>query len=144
MAGQYKVVFNPFTQNLDYVRKDDAGGNIVLENVACDAAVEAGDWVRMSGGQAVRAQADNATNGNVIGVCEEKISPTVCNIRVLGVTAPIYAGLTENAEYYLSDTLPGKMSLVAPTASGTVVIKVGQAFTAQEFLVLKGLRLVRS
>lgn len=144
MAGAYKIIFNPFTINFDYVRKDDAGGNVVLENVPCEAAALVTHAIRMSGGTAVRAQANNTSNGNFLGIIEEKITSTLCNVRVLGVSPSIFTGLTENEEYFLSDINPGEITTTAPTASGSVIIRVGQAFSATELLVLKGVRIIRN
>lgn len=142
--AKYRIVFNPFTSNFDYVRRDDAGGNVVLENVPCEALALVSHAVRMSGGIAIRSIANNATNGNVIGVIESKPTTTTANIRILGLSSSIFTGLTENADYYLSDTVAGELTLTAPTASGSVVIRVGQAFSATELIVLKGIRIVRT
>lgn len=142
--SKYRIVFNPFTSNFDYVRRDDGNGNIVLEQIPCEALALPGHAVRMSGGIAVRAQADNATNGNLLGIIEQKYNSTLCDVRVVGVSGSIYTGLTENAEYFLSDTTPGELTLTAPTAPGTVILRVGQAFSATELMVLKGIRIVRN
>ena len=115
-----------------------------IDGVTCEAAAVTGDWVRMSGGVAVRALADSITNSNVIGVIEEKITSTICTVRFLGETLPLYVGLDETKEYYLSPTLPGKMQVAPPTNPGEVVVKLGQPFSATEFLVLKGARYVRA
>lgn len=118
--------------------------NTVIKNVTCDATVYIGALVRMSGGIAVNALADNADNANVIGIVEDKSSATVCVIRFLGVTNPIFAGLDETKEYYLSDVTPGLITTTIPVTSGHVVLKVGQPFNDKQLLVLKGTRLVRS
>ena len=139
---KYKVIFNPFTSDLDFVSTDT--GHTVLTDIPVDPTVGVGDWVRMESGVAVRALADSRVHANVIGVCEFKAGAAIGNIRVLGVTDSIFAGLDETLEYYLSDVNPGKMVTVPPSASGTVVIKVGQPYDATKFLVLKGIRFVKS
>lgn len=115
-----------------------------LEGVPCEAAAQVGHWVRMSGGTAVRAQADVLANSNVIGVIEAKSSATVCTIRFLGETEDIFVGLDETKEYFLSEITPGEMTVIPPATPGNVIIKVGQPVTATSFLVLKGSRYVRS
>lgn len=142
--AKYRLVFNPFTSNFDYVRRDDGSGNIVLEQVPCEADALVGHAIRMAGGIAVRAQANNSTNGNFFGIIETKYNATLCDIRVQGVSGSIYSGLTENVEYFLSDLVAGEISTTSPTASGSVIIRVGQAFSATELLVIKGIRVVRS
>jgi len=118
--------------------------NIVLTNVTCSASVSVGDFLFINPSNiADRALADSAANSNVLGMCETKVTPTVCNIRVLGVTAPIFASLDPTLEYYLSDVTPGAITITPPTLSGHVVLKVGQPFSDTKFFVLKGPRLVR-
>lgn len=115
-----------------------------LVGVPCEASAQVGHWVRMSSGTAVRAQADVFANSNVIGVIEEKSSPTVCTIRFLGETLDIFTGLDETKEYYLSEITPGEMTTIPPTTPGNIIIKVGQPVTATAFLVLKGTRIQRA
>lgn len=120
------------------------GANVVLTNVPCLASVYVGAAVRMdSGGTAQNAIADSIANSNVIGIVENKPSSTTCNIRVLGVSDAIFAGLDVTKEYYLSDAVAGELSTSIPTASGSVVLRVGQPFSATEFLMNKGQQVVR-
>lgn len=118
--------------------------DLVLPNVPCDSAVTVGDWVRMESGLAVKALADGLDNSNILGLVESKAGSAFANVRVLGVTAPIFSGLDETKEYYLSDVTAGDMDVSVPTASGHVVLKVGQPYSDTQFLVLKGIRMVRS
>ena len=118
--------------------------NLSIANVTCDASVFLGAVVRMNAsGEAENALADSLANSNIIGIVTEKPSSTVCTIRVLGVTDSIFTGLDVTQEYYLSDTNAGELSTSIPTASGSVIIKVGQPYSNTEFLVLKGSRTVR-
>ena len=119
--------------------------DMVLLNVPCDPSVNVGDWVRMDGtGTAIQAIADSLANSNVIGLVEFKPSITSCNIRVLGVSEPLFVGLDETKEYYLSNTTAGAMDLTVPVTSGHIVLKVGQPYDSQRLLVLKGTRMQRS
>lgn len=118
--------------------------DIVIPNVPCDPTVVVGNWVRMENGIAVNALADTFDNSNIIGLVEMKSTSITANIRVLGVTAPIFSGLDETREYYLSDISSGDMALTIPTDPGTVVLKLGQPYSVTQFLVLKGIRMVRS
>lgn len=118
--------------------------NIVLENVECEASVFIGAVVRMDSGIAKNALANNKANSNVIGVVQNKISSTRCDIRVTGITPEIFSGLDDTKEYFLSDTVAGVITTSIPTASGTVVVKIGQPFTDKMFLVLKQIMAVRA
>lgn len=117
--------------------------NAILTGVPCDASVVIGDFVRMDSGVAVKAIADNLTNSNVLGLVELVNGDSTCTVRINGVSESLFAGLNEGLEYYLSDTTPGAITSVAPTASGTVVLKLGQPFDAQRLIVLKGSRILR-
>ena len=120
--------------------------DIVIPDTPCDPSVTVGDWVIMVSGVAQKALADSLDNSNVIGLVESKNGSTSVNIRVLGVSAPIFVGLDESKEYYLSDSVAGTMAPqnLVPTASGSVIIKLGQPYSPQRFLVLKGIRMQRS
>jgi hypothetical protein len=115
------------------------GANVVLDNVDCDASVYVGAAVRMTGaGLAINAIADNVTNSNVIGIVESKSSSVKCNIRVVGVSLPVFLALDVTKEYYLSNTVAGALQTNVPTTSGHVKLKLGQPFSATEFLFSKG------
>lgn len=120
--------------------------NTVITGVTCDASVYVGAAVRMdSFGVAQNALADSVDNANVIGFVVAKASPTSCTIRFLGVTeGDIFAGLDVTKEYYLSSTVAGDITTVAPSTPGEVLVKLGQPFSATKFLVLKGIRIIRS
>lgn len=117
----------------------ESKSGLVLTNVPCDASVFVGAAVRMTGGgTAVNALADSLANSNMIGIVQFKPSSTLCNIRVLGLTPDIYVGLDVSKEYFLSDINAGEITTTIPTASGHIVLKVGQPFSAIKLLVLKG------
>ena len=120
--------------------------SVVLNNVPCDPTVIVTDAVRMSGGIAIKALADSITNSNIIGVVEAKITSILCRVRVAGVTPEIFAGLDETKEYYLSDSTAGVIveEGSAPTAAGSVLVRIGQPFSSTRMFVTKGIRIIRS
>lgn len=120
--------------------------NVVLLNVPCDATVYVGAAVRMDSlGVAYNALADSLSNSNVIGIVQNKASSVLCDIRVLGVTPAVFAGLDVTKEYFLSDVTAGLVTDTAPTAgAGKVILILGQPFSATTFLVNKRIRIVQS
>jgi hypothetical protein len=117
--------------------------NAILTGVPCDATVVVGDFVRMDGGTAIKAIANSLDNSNVLGLVEQVNDDSTCTVRINGVSEPIFSGLDEALEYYLSDSVAGAITVVAPTASGTVVLKLGQPFDTERLIVLKGSRILR-
>lgn len=116
----------------------------ILKNIDCDASVYIGSFVRINtSGIAVNAIADTYSNSNVIGLVESKSSSTKCDIRVSGVSLPIYSGLNADYDYFLSDTVAGLLTDTVPTTSGHIKIKLGQAFGTDKFVMAKGERVVR-
>lgn len=121
------------------------GTNIVLTDVPCETSVYIGAAVIMKvNGEAKNALADSLANSNVIGIVESKPSVAECNIRVIGATTDIYTGLDVTKEYYLSATVAGELTTSIPTASGHVILKVGQPFSANSMLFMKSTRIVRA
>lgn len=121
------------------------GANVVLSKVPCETSVYVGAAVIMqASGIAKNALADSEANSNVIGIVESKPSVAECDIRVLGTTADIFAGLDVSKEYYLSATVAGGVTISPPTATGNIMLRVGQPFSATEMLVNKGQRIVRT
>lgn len=117
--------------------------NAVLTGVPCDPSVVTGDFVRIDSGIAVKALADSFENSNVLGLAEVVNGDGTCTVRINGVSSSIFSGLDETLEYYLSDVTAGAITDEAPTASGHVVIKLGQPFDSQRLIVLKGSRIIR-
>lgn len=118
--------------------------DLVLPNVPCHSSVVPGNWVRMSSGIAIKALADSKGNSNILGLVETKTSSTFANVRVLGVSSALFSNLDETLEYFLSDISSGGMDTIVPTSPGHVVLKLGQPFNSTQFLVHKGVRIVRS
>ena len=121
----------------------EVSANIVLTNIVCASAVAVGNWVYMDASE-VAQQADNgsAATSNVLGVCTSKQSATECTVRVLGITADLFAGLDVTKEYFLGTS--GGITTTPPTATGTVMLKIGQPFSATKMFVQKGQRVIRS
>jgi hypothetical protein len=117
--------------------------NSVIKGIQLDPSVVLGDAVKIIGGIAYPAQADSLENSNVLGVVEQ-IDGMTGQIRVAGVTLPIYSGLEEDKEYFLSDQIAGGLQDVPPTASGSVLLRIGQPYDEQRLFVLKGERTVRA
>lgn len=117
--------------------------NAILTGVPCDATVATGDFVRMDAGIAIKAIANSLENSNVLGLVEQVNGDSTCTVRINGVSQSLFSGLNEALEYYLSDSVAGAITTVAPLTSGHAVLKLGQPFDATRLIVLKGSRIVR-
>lgn len=132
------IKFNIFTSNFDYV---GAGATSLdpqlLQAVPCLAATAVGDWVRMNGATAEKAQANIEANADVIGVVEAKPTATTATIRISGRSSAIFVGLDATKDYYLSAATAGAMvtESAVPSASGNVVLPLGKPFNATQFIV---------
>ncbi len=122
-----------------------SNANVVLTNVPCDPSVIVTDAVKMVAGVAYQAQADAVGNSNLIGIVQSKSSSVLCDIRVTGITPPIFTGLDETKEYYLSTSTAGLVvdETIATGGAGSVIIRVGQPFSSTEMFVSKGMRIIR-
>jgi hypothetical protein len=140
MASNFKLSFNPFTSGFDYAPVDMDFS--ILRDVQCEAGTVVGDAVRMSSGIAIRAIANSVTNSNIIGIVEDITDAGIASIRIGGLTSEIYTNLEENKDYYLSDSNPGKLTTIPPSNSGSIILRVGQAFSLTKLIVSKGLSLV--
>jgi hypothetical protein len=119
--------------------------SILISDVDCEPSVLVGNWVRMNSlGVAVNALANNKANSNVIGLVEAKSGNTKCTIRVIGLSSVVFTGLDTSEEYYLSDVNPGQMTTTPPTAPGTFVVRLGQPFSSNRFLINRSIRFKRS
>lgn len=130
--------FNIFTSNFDIV---GAGSTSLdpqlLQSVPCLAATAVGDWVRMNGATAEKAQADTETNADVIGLVEAKPTATTATIRISGRSSAIFVGLDPTKDYFLSAAASGAMvsETSTPAAAGNVVLGLGKPFSATQFIV---------
>lgn len=93
---------------------------------------------------AKNALADSEANSLVAGIVIAKSSPTLCDISLPGLTTAIFFSLDVLEEYYLSDVYPGALVKLAdaPSASGTVKVKVGRAVDTSRLLVVAGDRII--
>lgn len=141
----YKIIARDPSGKKLQIDPDTLGGaNVVIPSVPCEASVFVGSAVIMqASGIAKNGLADSLANSNIIGIVESKTSSLVCNIRVLGVSGSLFVGLDVTKEYYLSETVLGGISTVPPVNSGSVILKIGQPYSATEMLVNKGQRTVR-
>lgn len=120
------------------------GQVIVDANVPCNSSVSIGDWVVMdSGGIAQKASASSLATSNVFGLVGTKLTSTLANVLIVGVSSALFTSLDLTKEYYLSET-PGEMTTTPPSSPGSVVLKLGQPYSSTRFVILKGLRIVRS
>ena len=141
-----KLRFNPFIGNLDYTEDQtflsNSGSLVFTTN--CDVSVDVEDVVIMNSGIAVQAIASSISTGRAIGLCERKLSPTSCIVIVSGISEIGFTGLSENRDYFLSDSTPGQLIITPPSASGSVVMKLGTALTDSSFVVNRELKVIRS
>lgn len=120
------------------------GANVVLYNIACEISVYVGAAVYIQNtGVAANAIATSLATSNVLGIVEGKSTTTLCNIRVIGASSPLFIGLDVTKEYYLSDTVDGLITTTIPSTTGHVALKLGQPLSQTEFVVLKGNRILR-
>lgn len=107
----------------------------ILTNQLTDPSVNVGDAVRKNGsGTIIQAIANNETNGNMLGFVTFKGSSTSATIQTAGIMT-VLSGLTENAEYWLSDSVAGAIQLTPPTANGSVQVSAGQALSSTQFVI---------
>lgn len=138
---------NPIQSKI--VENDHGGGggstgDNTIEDITCDASVAVGNLVRMNGSTVVNALADSFTNSKVIGVCVSKSNATTCNVQVTGYTDNIFAGLATNSIYFLSDSTPGGITTVPPTASGSVIQQIGKPQSTTSMVINITVGLVRA
>ena len=106
--------------------------------VSCDVSVSIGDAVYVSASDTVdkaSAEVGVGQTEDAMGIVVEKPTTTTARIIAAGVTPDIYAGLTPKATYYVSDTTPGAITDVPPTATGAKLQEVGIALSSTKLLV---------
>ncbi len=97
-------------------------------------ALSAGDVVAINNsGQAIQADATQASTANVIGICVANISGTI-SVQQVGNNTGV-SGLTAGTKYYLG-TSAGALSATAPNAVGNVVYQLGFAKGTGEIIVV--------
>lgn len=75
-----------------------------------------GDWVRLSGGAYVEAQANTAANAEVVGVISAVADVDNFTLQVAGRVTGL-SGLTANSVHYLSAATAGAATATEPTGS---------------------------
>lgn len=75
-----------------------------------------GDWVRLSGGAYVEAQANTAANAEVVGVVSAVADVDNFTLQVAGRVTGL-SGLTANSVHYLSAATAGAATATEPTGS---------------------------
>ena len=90
-----------------------------------------GDWLKFTTGTDLyeQAQANNATNGDVVGLCKEAINVNSFVFQQVGLNNSSFTGLT-TGNYFLSTTVAGAMSLAAALNDDEVSVPVFIADTA--------------
>lgn len=116
---------------------------IVLEDMPSLASVSAGDWVYLDSGTVTEAQADAESTSRIIGVCIAKPTATTADVQTTGITPSIFAGLSTNEHYFLSETTAGAQDLTPPTTSGHVVMLVGRAISSTQMIIELGEPLIK-
>jgi hypothetical protein len=116
----------------------------ILDSAPCDVSVYVGAAVRMAGATVLNALADSITTAHVIGIVVAKPTATTCNVQLCGITASVLSGLTVGSYHFLSDTTAGLVTTSVPTAADSVVINLGQPYTATRFIVQITTPLIRA
>jgi len=91
-----------------------------------EGTIVAGDVVRFNGTQYVRAQANSDSNSQIFGIVE-RISGGKIWIALTGLVDT--TSLTAGTTYYLSQTLPGKITSTKPTTGIVKPVLVGVSTT---------------
>jgi len=110
----------------------------VLEgNYSAFAALDAGDFVAFindSGTLKIRPALANNTQTKAIGFVKNSyaLNDSV-KVYISGIN--ILSGMLANKEYFLSDTLPGKIQSTPPTTVGSIFQQVGTSLSATQLNV---------
>lgn len=110
-------------------------GSTALDiDMNCTATEQVGDAVYVFGDGEVR-QANNSdiSIAKVLGFVVNKSSDTTCKVRVAGVVDD-FTGLSSGSQYFLSG-VSGDIDTIAPTTTGSVLVRVGQAIDSDRFMV---------
>lgn len=115
--------------------------------VECDLGLVIGQVVYVDMFGVLRAAlADGIATGRVIGVMwdQDNSFGTPCGIKAVGPVSA-YTGLIVGKEYFLSDTIPGGLTVTPPVGSGHIVQKIGTAIESDTLFVnLTTLPIIRS
>lgn len=122
-----KVVINATDVRFSIVQTIDI-------EMGCTAVETIGDAVYViSDGQVRQANNSDISTAKVMGFIVSKDSDTTCKVRVAGVMDE-FTGLVAGSQYFLNN-VNGDIDLTAPTVSGSVIVRTGQALSSDKFLV---------
>lgn len=97
-----------------------------------------GDWVRLSGGDYVEAQANSATNAEVVGVVSAVADVNNFTLQVAGRVTGL-SGLTANAVHFLDASTAGAATATEPTGgSVSKPVLIADSTTSGWVLQMRG------
>ncbi len=127
--------------------KDEVGDRIIINatdvllsaipqdvDMVCTAIEQIGDAVYTnSAGEVRQANNSSISTAKVTGFIISKASATSCKVRLFGLI-DTFTGLDVGKEYFLSG-VSGDIDLAVPTATGSVLSRVGQAVKNDLFFI---------
>jgi len=133
-----KYVFNPFTGTLDSIDDTASAANSIISAVGAfttDTGVVVGELVYASGSFAAD-EADNSAvgTGPAIGIVTAKPTTTTATVAFAGEVS-VLSGLTVGADFFMGTNGSIILAGVLPTATGSVIQKVGVAVSTTTLLL---------
>jgi hypothetical protein len=120
----------------------------LILDASCDAALVVGDCVYAVGidlgglPQVALCDITNPVKVPAIGLLESKSAPTICKVRLFGVSSSFFT-LTGGQKYYVG--FNGKLTLTQPLMTGRFYVQImGIALDASTFLVKVNYPIVRN
>lgn len=111
-----------------------SGSQDVDIDMNCTANEQVGDAVYIFAGLDVRqANNSNISTAKVVGFIVSKSRTTSCKVRIAG-RIDVFVGMTIGSQYFL-DNVDGEIGENAPTTTGSVLVRVGQAIDTDVFLI---------
>lgn len=124
-----------------------ASQSLVVVSAACDSTVKAGHAVYLDPVRKVFkvARADTNSTSNALGVVSVKTGTKNCTVVFAGlITLDPLVDFVVGADYFLSDSALGGLSLVPPTSGGSTVLKMATALSKNVLIIKIALRLRRA
>lgn len=118
------------------------GGDGSVVTLDCDPSVQVGDFVRVSSGILVRANATSLASSQVVGVIEFKTTATSAELRVSGAMPSPYLNLITGLQCFLG--VDGKPTHIPPSAAGEILLPIGRVVGPGIFGVNIGMRIIRA
>jgi len=137
------IDFNFIHGKFDLVNKGQGSTTVsqLTETVSCDTTVAVGDVVKSNGIKCLKAQANNFSNSNAVGIVQSKPSASTAVIIFSGLTDAIFVGLDADKDYFLSAATAGGLTNVPPSGDEQVVAVIGRPISSTRFMVNIGLRM---